>query len=1247
MLNKENLKDIYPLSPMQADMLFHALLDSKSDAYFEQITFLIDGQFDIARWQYCWQLLVQRHDILRTVFSYKKTEQPLQIVLKRSEPEFLQFDLRTFDSTSQATKILEYKQQDRRRGFDLSKDRLTRIAIFQRQSQEFVMVWSFPHILLDGWCNGIIYEELLMFWQQLKQGKTPQLPPAPQYSRYIQWLAKQDKAAATEYWREYVKGYAQITGLPREKIAAPVITEIVEYQLHFEPTLYQQLQKLASTKQVTLNTLIQAMWSILLSIYNGVNDVVFGATVSGRPSSIPDIERMLGLFINTLPVRAMFEPNTTLDEIIQQVHQRALASQSYDFFPLAEIRTLTQLKQNLFDHLLIFENLPNQDNEISEQQLGFRIVQEEMYEHTHYDFVLSVFPSENLTFKLAYQPQSYSAEQISRIAGHCEQLLQQFITDTTIQLKDLNILPSYEKELLLQQFNPTVNTPVAETTLVAQFEAQVARTPEQVAIHCAQQHLTYRELNQQANRVAHYLRQHYEIQADDRIALLLDRSLDLVVALWGILKAGAAYVPLDPTYPAPRIQYVLEHSQAKVVLTQAHLRHLCENQTALALTEVLEQDDFTENLPLLAEPHHLAYVIYTSGSTGLPKGVMLMQRNVVSFCNNLSVRFGFTSQDTLYAVTTVTFDISVLELIGSLLLGMQVIVAQEETLREPHQLAQELKNCSILQTTPSRLQMIIESEGLVALAHLRVILVGGEALSQSLFEQLSSLSQTQVFNVYGPTETAIWSTTKLLDGKQLTIGKPLEHEAVYILSDNLQLLPVGVIGEVCIGGAGVSRGYWQDEQKTQLQFVPNPFRTGEMLYKTGDLGRWLSNGEIEFLGRKDFQVKVRGFRIELGEIEHRLVQVPSIRQAVVVAQQGNLVAYLVVDALVQTADLKKYLSEWLPDYMIPTHFVTVESLPLTPNGKIDRKALPALENTATTTAESIAPRTELERQLVEIWRAVLNVTTVGIHDNFFELGGHSLKAVQLMTKIRQQCQREISLTQFFQQPTIAGLTQQWTATQGISRLNPELTESKQTIICVPPIVGYGVVFQPLSDHLPHTACYALDYVENVTNLLDHYLQLLRVLRLDNYILLGFSAGGRVAIKLAELLSQQGMHVGAVILLDSPREILDVQQFETEHEIYFEQELQVFESLGNREEIKQRMREYGTFALTALHLKQIAANIYFIQAVGSDKIVWQDATSGKYAEYQGFGEHVAMLHPPAVSQNAQLVQQILDSLVTPP
>lgn len=1244
MLNKENLKDIYPLSPMQADMLFHALLDSKSDAYFEQTTFRIDGQFDGARWQHCWQLLVQRHDILRTVFSYKKTEQPLQIVLKRSEPEFLQFDLRTFDPATQVAKINEYKQQDRRRGFDLSKDRLTRIALFQFQSQQFMMVWSFPHILLDGWCNGIIADELLSLWQQLQQGKTPYLPPAPSYSRYIQWLAKQDKAAATEYWREYVKGYAQLTGIPREKISTPATTEVVEYQLHFEPSLYQQLQQVASTKHVTLNILIQAMWSILLSVYNGVNDVVFGATVSGRPSSIPDIERMLGLFINTLPVRTTFEPNATLDNIIQQVHQRA--SQTYDFFPLAEIRTLTQLKQNLFDHLLIFENLPNQDTEVSEQRLGFSIVQEEMYEHTHYDFVLSVFPNENLTFKLTYQPRAYSAAQISRIAAHCEHLLKQFATDTAIQLKDLNILPPSEKELLLQQFNPTVNAPIAETTLVAQFEAQVARTPDQVAIHCGQQHLSYRELNQQANRVAHYLRQHYEIQADDRVALLLDRSLDLVVALWGILKSGAAYVPLDPTYPAPRIQYVLEHSQAKLVLTQAHLLHLCENQTVLPLATVLEQDDFTENLPLLAAPHHLAYVIYTSGSTGLPKGVMLMQRNVVSFCNNLSTRFGFTARDTLYAVTTVTFDISVLELIGSLLLGMQVVVAEEETLREPRQLVQELKKCSILQTTPSRLQMIIDSEGLAALAHLRVILVGGEALSQSLFEQLSRLPQTQVFNVYGPTETAIWSTTKLLDGQHLTIGNPLEHEVVYILSDNLQLLPLGVIGEVCIGGAGVSRGYWRDEPKTQLQFVPNPFRPGENLYKTGDLGRWLSNGEIEFLGRKDFQVKVRGFRIELGEIEHRLVQIPHIRQAVVTAQQGNLVAYLVVDEPMQATDLKKYLSEWLPDYMIPTHFITVENLPLTPNGKIDRKALSTLENTATTSAESIAPRTELERQLAEIWRVVLGVATVGIRDNFFELGGHSLKAVQLMTKIRQQCQREISLTQFFQQPTIEGLTQQWTATPGISRLNPELIEPKQTVICVPPIVGYGVVFQPLSDHLPHTACYALDYVENVPNLLDHYLQLLRALRLDNYILLGFSAGGRVALKLAELLSEQGMHVGAVILLDSPRELLDAQQFETEHEIYFEQELQAFESLGNRAEIKQRMYEYGKFALTALHLKRIATNIYYIQAVGSDKISWQDATLGKCLGYQGFGEHVAMLHPPVVSQNAQLIQQILDSLVTP-
>ena len=1253
MLNKENLKDIYPLSPMQAGMLFHALLDSNSDAYFEQTTFRIHGQFDVTLWEKSWQILVQRHDILRTVFSFKKTDNPLQIVLKQSTAEFSCTDLRHLDTAAQDEYLVKYKQEDRQRGFDLTHDKLTRIALFQRQANDYAMVWSFPHILLDGWCNGIIHEELLSIYQQLQQGKTPNLPPAPPYSRYIQWLDKQDKTAAANYWKTYLENYTQQTGVPREKfLAQPAKSiQVAEHELIFDAAIHQKIQQVATQQQVTLNTLVQAMWSILLSVYNGVADVVFGATVSGRPTVIADIERTLGLFINTIPVRARLAECQTVADVIQQLQQHSLAGKSYEFYPLMEIQSLTPLKHNLFDHLLIFENVPQSKDDILDKSLGFTVVQQEMYEHTHYDFVLAVFPGDNLIFKFSYNPRVYPAAQIARIAAHCEYLLNRFLVDTSFALQDLDILPTAEKNQLLQQFNPTVDVPVTPLGLVALFEAQVAKTPNQVAVRCDQQQLTYQELNAQANRVAHFLRDNYEIQPDDRIAFLLDRSLELVIALWGILKAGAAYVPLDPTYPAPRIQYVLEHSQAKLVLTQANYLYLVGNMTAMEFGTILSQPQLSsDNLPIITQPHHLAYVIYTSGSTGLPKGVMLMQRNVVSFCNNLSSRFGFTSSDTLYAVTTVTFDISVLELIGTLLLGMQVIVAKEENIRDPRQLVQELKASSVIQTTPSRFQMLIDSEGLEALEHLRVILVGGEALSQSLFEQLSSLPRTQVFNVYGPTETAIWSTTKLLDGKLLTIGNPLEHESVYILSDNLELLPIGVIGEVCIGGAGVSRGYWRDEQKTQQQFVPNPFRPGEMLYKTGDLGRWWSNGEIEFLGRKDFQVKVRGFRIELGEIEHRLIQVESIRQAVVVAQDGDLIAYLVTDVPVQVTELKEYLLQWLPDYMIPTHFMTVEKLPLTPNGKIDRKALPKLEvSTTSQKVGQVAPRTDLERQLAEVWCAVLNVASAGIHDNFFEAGGHSLKAVQLVTKIRQQCQREVSLTQFFQEPTIEGLAKQWTISQGLIRLNPELSEPRATIVCLPPILGYGVVFRPISELLPEYAWYAIDFVENMPDLVEHYLHLLRELHLKRYIILGFSAGVAVAVKLAEMLEQQGEFVSDVILLDSPRLLADTHVSKEEMQYHLERGLQMFftESMGSREDTKRRMRGYGEFTLTTLDVGVLKANVHYIQAVGSDKEDWSMATSGEYSYYMGFGGHFTMLLPPHAEQNSQLIQQILAKLSAAP
>ncbi|MEZ5672038.1 MAG: phosphopantetheine-binding protein [Thiotrichaceae bacterium] len=417
-----------------------------------------------------------------------------------------------------------------------------------------------------------------------------------------------------------------------------------------------------------------------------------------------------------------------------------------------------------------------------------------------------------------------------------------------------------------------------------------------------------------------------------------------------------------------------------------------------------------------------------------------------------------------------------------------------------------------------------------------------------------------------------------------------------------------------------------------------------MLYKTGDLGRWLSNGEIEFLGRKDFQVKVRGFRIELGEIEHRLIQVDTIQQAVVVAREGNLVAYLVVNTEVQLTDLKKYLLEWLPDYMVPAHFIVVEKLPLTPNGKIDRNALPKLENSTSSTETQIAPRTELERQLAEIWRTVLGVATVGIRDNFFELGGHSLKAVQMVTQVRQSCLREVSLTQFFQQPTIEGVVSQFSQTQGMTRLNPATSATRASIICLPPILGYGVIFQPLAELLPEYAWYAVDFVENVPDLLEHYLRLLQALRLEHYILLGFSAGGTVTLKLARMLEQQGFSVSDVILLDSQRLPADLHVSDAEKDAFLAQGLQLFfsDSMGNREDVKRHTRGYAEFVLSTLDTGVVKANVHYIQAVGSDSENWSSVTHGKYYHSMGYGTHFDMLNSPHVAQNAQLLRQILEN-----
>lgn len=1038
MISKANVKNIYPLTPLQEGILFHDLYDGGA-AYFEQLCYRLRGSFDVECFRFAWDELVRRHDVLRTIFVHKDTPRPLQIVLKEWRIEFTVVDSRALFPHEAQQRIDTLKQNDRRRPFLPSKEPLTRITVILLCANEVEVIWSHHHIILDGWSVGILQSELLDIYAAQLHGKSHVLAPPIPFSHYVTWIEKQDTAVSQHFWQEMLDGFSQATGLPQCPTTENPNASRMDFIWQLDPQRTAQLTTIAATSGVTLNVLVQTVWSILLSRYNGTDDVVFAATVSGRPEGLRGVETMVGLFINAVPVRIRLQPTATLPHVLRTVQRDTLAAARHHWCSLAEIQAATPLRQGLLDHILIFENYPLDERLHTTEATaacGFTMLRAELHENTNYPFELSVVPSTALTFRMGYDPNIYAPALIERIAWSLEFLFDQVVEQPARLIAEFSVLAPQHIHEITAEFN-TPPKPFAHVTVADLLTQQALATPDRTALVCESRRLAYRELHESANRVANFLLQQFSVKADQVVAILMDRSERMVAALYGIIQAGAAYLPLDPTFPAARTAYMLQDSGCRIVLTEAKHRHLLFSQAdQLAIVELDTLPDATTTAPhRIIAPENLLYLMYTSGSTGLPKGVMLEHRHVVSFLQNMTQTYGLTAEDTLLAVTTITFDISVLELICPLMLGMTIVVANDTDANSPSQAVALLQRerVTVLQVTPSRLKLMLESSDVAAFAELNALLVGGEPLPESMFQQLQALHNTALFNVYGPTEATIWSTTKRLNGAAtLTIGTPLIDEEVLILAPDSTLQPVGVWGEICIGGQGVARGYWQRPELTSERFTQHPLRPAERIYRTGDSGRWLPCGELQCGGRLDTQVKVRGYRIEIGEIEHALLALAGVQTAVVRVVDMNgvneIAAYLVSDQTPMPTphELRAQLSTTLPDYMLPTWYIPIDAIPLTPNGKTDRNALPHPSHAASRHSDTSAatePYSETERRLAQIWQRILGIDHVGRHDSFFDLGGHSIKAIRMGTAIAKEFGQEIPLSLIFAHPTIATFAQ--------------------------------------------------------------------------------------------------------------------------------------------------------------------------------------------------------------------------------
>jgi amino acid adenylation domain-containing protein len=1035
MLTKDNISNIYTLSPMQEGMYFHYLYDKSSPAYFIQSSYRINGDLHVQLMEKSLNELFKRYDILRTVFMHKKGKKLFQVVLKESRIDF------HYENISAAADKEDYlgkfKKKDRKRSFDLGKDVLMRASVIQLDKFEYEFTLSFHHILMDGWCIPIIMTELAEIYNSYLERKPYRLPEAKQYRIYIKWLESQDREAAREYWEKYLQHYegtASIPGLGKNNNNY----QNENYTVEWEQEKTKKLEKIAVKYQVTLNTIFQSVWGVLLGKYNGKQDVVFGAVVSGRPAEIRDVESMVGLFINTIPVRIQYEEQSKFVRLLKHVQEKVVACDSYSYYPLAQIQALTKPKQNLFDHIIAFENYPAAEQIDSlmtaNRELNFKVSDIMIFEQTTYDFNIQAGLGQQLTINFLYNANNAGNRLIRRVANHLVRLLDQLIDNEEVIIDQLSFLSETEKNMILYEINDTTAGYPANKTIHDLFAGQVAKTPDNTALILGNEQLSYNQLDKNALQWARILRDNGASE-DHIIGLILERSLEMIIVIMAVLKAGGAYLPIDANYPPNRITFMLKDSQVELIVSRkTRVNHVSLPARTIYLEDKLTYSLGTANLPSISRPHSMAYIIYTSGTTGKPKGVIIENRNVVRLMMNDRFQFNFNSRDTWTLFHSYGFDFSVWEMYGALLYGGKLVIIREMVAKDPARFLALLKKwgVTVLNQTPSAFYNLQDEELKTGTRHLHLkyVIFGGEALKPVKLKQWKEkYPGTRLINMFGITETTVHVTYKEITEKEISfsqsnIGRPIPTLRLYIMDKNHHVLPVGVSGELCVGGLGPARGYLNRIELSGMKFVPNPYITGDKLYKSGDLGRLLDNGDIEYLGRIDNQMQLRGFRIELGEIENQLLGYKDIKECVVLVKEDKnehqyLCAYIVPGKQIVSSKLRDYLSKRLPAHMIPNYFVPIEKIPLTLNGKINRHALPEplmiLEN------QDAHPRNEIEENLLQIWQKELAVDNIGIKDSFFNLGGDSIKAIGLLSAINEALNSNLKIEDIFINDTIEQL----------------------------------------------------------------------------------------------------------------------------------------------------------------------------------------------------------------------------------
>ena len=1044
------IEDVYPLTPMQEGLLLHTLLEPGTGLYYMQDRYRINSALDPERFAQAWQAVIARHEALRASFCWNVGEDMLQVIHKPGSTPIEYLDWSADPQDEQEPRLQALLKAEREAGFDLLNQAPFHLRLIRVGEARYWFMMSNHHILIDAWCRSLLMNDFFDIYTALGEGRDAQLATPPRYRDYIAWLQRQNLNEARQWWQQNLQGFERATPIPSDR---PFLREhaggsggmvVGDCYTRLDARDGAQLSELAQAHQLTVNTFAQAAWALVLRRLSGDRDVLFGVTVAGRPVDMPEMQRTVGLFINSIALRVKLPEDgqtCSVRQWLSALLDSNMQLREYEYLPLVTIQEHSELPkgQPLFDSLFVFENAPVEVSVLDRAQ-SLNATSDSGRTHTNFPLTAVCYPGDDLGLHLSYDQRYFDESTVQGMLAEFKRLLLALVQGFHGDMAELPLIGEQEREFLVLGCNQSEQAYPLETSYIELFEAQVAEHPQRIAASCLDQQWSYDQLNRRSNGLGHALIA-AGVGLDQPVALLAERGLDLLGMIIGSFKAGAGYLPLDPGLPGPRLSRIIDLSCTPLlVCTEA-----CREQAI----ELLEGCDCQllvwEEIPARGEnpgvysgPDNLAYVIYTSGSTGLPKGVMVEQRGMLN--NQLSKvpYLSLSDADVIAQTASQSFDISVWQFLAAPLFGARVDIVPPAIAHDPQGLLAHVQTqgITVLESVPSLIQGMLAQER-ISLDGLRWMLPTGEAMPPELAHQwLLRYPQIGLVNAYGPAECSDDVAFFRVDlastrGTYLPIGTPTDNNRLYLLDGALELVPQGAVGELCVAGIGVGRGYVSDPLRTAQVFVPNPFGApGERLYRTGDLARRRSDGVLEYVGRIDHQVKIRGYRIELGEIEARLHEQPHVRDAAVGVQEGAngkyLVGYLVAaDATLEPSKhlerIKQRLRAELPEYMVPLHWLWLERLPLNANGKLDRKALPALEIGQLHSQDYVAPRTELETTLAAIWAEVLKVERVGVQDNFFELGGHSLLATQIASRVQKVLQRDVPLRAMFECSTVAEL----------------------------------------------------------------------------------------------------------------------------------------------------------------------------------------------------------------------------------